>query len=326
MKPARILFIIMSLVMWIPMSAQFTIKDTPELEIPEFEDIEEAVIVKPEYKFDYINEAQRREMRKKRRRDRNYLELYLNMSFTQTSFGNWYQDTENNLNTSAKIEFVHRFNITKFSLETKFNARYGLNYVEKKKFKNIDDFTFSLAPNWKIHKHWSYSAYGELKSQFFPGYKNREDEIKRNDFMSPGSLKLSAGITYQAGPLKILFSPISGDARFVLNKEMSDKGWHGVEKGKRAKWAAGPSVKLEFDKKFFKDVVRVWSKIYSFSDMHSNPNFDWETNIYVKATKFLETTINYRMYYDELSKADKPKSMQYRSIITFGLSHRIKNK
>ena len=326
MKPVKILFPILLTLMCSYASAQFTIRDVREFEMPELERKEEPIIVKPEYKFEYINEAQRKVIRRQKRKDRNYLEFKAKMNLSQASYGNWSSNDDNNLNVNAEIYFKHQFKINRFDFTTAVTAKYGLNYVDKEKFKNLDEFKLELNTNWSIHKNWSYSASGVLRSQFSPGYKNRDDKIKRNDFMSPGYLDLKAGVTYKLGPFSALFSPIGGNARFVLNDEMSDKGWHGVEKGKRVKWSAGPSLTLKFNKNFFKNILGVKSDFYSYSDMHSNPNFWWETRVAINAVKFLETSLNFRMQYDELSKAEKAKSMQYRTLISFGLSYTIKNK
>lgn len=330
MKPARVILLIVSSLMYLPVCAQFTIRDVRELEILPPVKKDEAVTIMPEYKFEYVNEAMRRDIRRKKRKERNYLEFTARFQLDQVAFGNWAGGGDNNLNTTMWVDFKHRFKLDRFQFETTVNAKYGLNYVEQEKFKNNDEFKINLKTSWSIHKNWSYSANGNLRSQFTTGYKNRDEQRKNNrqsDFMSPGYLNLSAGITFKKGPLTILGSPISGSARFVLDKEMSDKGWHGVDKGKRVKWQAGPSIKVNFDKWFFKNVVRVRSEVYSFSNMHMNPNFRWETTINVKATKFLETTLYAQMFYDELAnKAEKPKSMQYKSSISFGLSYTIKSK
>lgn len=330
MKSVKVIFLILSSLVSLPALAQFTIRDVPELEILPPVPKKEEISVRPGYKFEYVNEAMRRDMKRKRRKERNYLELTARFQFEQASFENWAGGGDNYLNAIMWVDFKHRWRVNKFQFETTVNTKYGLNYVKKEKFKNNDEFKINLKTSWNIHKNWSYSANGNLRSQFATGYKNRAEQKKKNrqsDFMSPGYLDLSAGITYRNGPFTILGSPIAGNARFVLDKEMSDKGWHGVEKGKRVKWQAGPSIKVNFDKWFFKNVVRVRSEIYSFSNMHMNPNFRWETTINIKATKFLETTLYGQMFYDELAnKAEKPKSMQYKTSISFGLSYTIKNK
>lgn len=326
MKPVNVALLLLSVLMPLPAFAQFSIKDTPELEITLPDPKDEKIVIRPEYKWEYVNEALRREMKRQRRKERNYLEFTARFQLQQSSFDNWASGGDNNLNTTAYLDFKHVFKIDKIQLETTANAKYGLNYVDKEKFKNQDEFKINFKTSWNIHKNWSYSANANLRSQFAPGYKNREDKIKRSDFMSPGYLNLSAGITFRKGCITILASPVGGDARFVLDKEMSDLGWHGVEKGKRSKWQAGPSLKINLDKSFFKNVVRIKSEMYSFTNLQTNPNFRWETTISVKATKFLETTLNGELRYDELSKAEKAKSMQYRTAISFGLAYTLKNK
>lgn len=310
-----------------PLSAQFTIRDRPkatELLAPELKDV--PIVPTPSYKSEYITDAGLKDIKRKKRKERNYIELTTRMGLSQTQFENWSSGGDNTLNVRAQIDFKHAFKVNKFSTETNINTRYGLNYIEKKKFKNEDEFKINLATRWQMHKNWSYSANGTLRSQFMDGYKNKDDKIKRSTFMAPGYLDLSVGITYKKKPLTVLVSPVGGSARFVLDKEMSDLGWHGVEKGKRTKWQAGPSMKINFDDNYWKNVLRIRSEMYSFTNIKTNPNFRWETTIDIKATKFLSTTIYGQLRYDELSKAEKPKSMQYRYSISVNLSYTFKNK
>ncbi len=328
MKTVKLAVLALLSLMPLPALAQFTIRDTQELELLPPVVPKDKIAIRPDYKFEYVNEALLQEMKRQRRKERNYVELRASLKFQQNSFDNWASGGDNNLNILSNLDFRHTFKITKFSLESTVNAKYGENYVEKEKFKNQDEFKINIKSNWTIHKKWFYSMNGNLRSQFAPGYKNRDDETKRSDFMSPGYLSLSAGITYKEGPLVFLFSPISGNATFVLDDELSDKpkGSFGVESGKRVLWQAGPSLKINYEQQVVKDVLRIRSEMYSFSDMHSNPNFRFDTTFYITSLKILETSLNVELRYDELSNAEKPNSMQYRTAISFGLAYLIKNK
>jgi hypothetical protein len=144
--------------------------------------------------------------------------------------------------------------------------------------------------------------------------------------MSPGYFDPAAGLTYKKKPLEIQLSPIGGNARFVIDRELSEKGSHGVEKGKRSKWQAGPSVRIIFEDKYFKDVLHVKSNAYSFSNLKSDPTLNWITEVKIVATKFLSTTLYGRVVYDGLANTPKPRSFQYNYAITVDLGYTFKNK
>lgn len=275
---------------------------------------------------DFENQAYRDMLRRKLRNERNTFEFNATMQMSQTQFDNWEQGGDNTFSARSTMFVSYAHKREKFSFSTKFEARYGMNYIESEKYKNEDEFKVNVTTGYKIKDNWSYAATSNLRSQFTTGYVSRTNNTRKNTLMAPGFLDISVGFMYAKKPFSVVLSPVGGSAVFVLDKELSDRGINGVDKGKRSKWEVGPSVKAELDWEFLKKVCRLRSSLYSFTNIEKTPTVRWENTLEIRATKYITTTVYGLLYYDKESDAPKPNDIQYKYSLSLGLSYTFKNK
>ncbi len=279
-----------------------------------------------DYSNDFFSRAKWQAERRALRKERNTIEFGSTLQVSQTQFENWAAGGDNTFSGRATLNFRHQYKRDKFSVDYKFNARYGINIISGKTFKNEDQFTVNVLTGWNFHKNWSYAASANLQSQFSAGYKSRTDKTLKSSFMAPGILDISVGVTYNRSPFNIVISPVGGRATFVLDDRLLDLGLNGVEKGRYSKWQVGPSIRINFDKEFLKKVFRFRSEIYSFTNIKLPPTIRWESTLDIRATKFLTTTVYAYLYYDKYANTPKPDAMQYKYSFSVGLSYTFKNK
>ncbi len=269
---------------------------------------EEAVTFRNEIKStpvetEFFNRAKYRAERAAIRRERNFLEFGGGLQGTLTSYNDPWIETSGGDNSIAMIATAflhHTFTKNLFTVETKFEAKFGYNRmkVETKTddgtssegvwFKNQDEFDISVAPSFKMSKNWSYGAIFKFRSQFANGYISRtqQGEIERKSaFMAPGYLDISLGITYKCPkekfPIVVNISPIALSAVFVesgrIRENIWDKkpGWqtYGLAgPDKTSKYEGGSSVQVDFDRTFGKKgIFRYRTSIFSF--------YGWITDI-----------------------------------------------
>ncbi len=266
-------------------------------------------------------EAERRALRK----ERNTVEFNVNLQASQTQFVNWQAGGDNTFSARSQMFFRHLYKRDKFNLEYRFDARYGANYIDKRLFKNEDEFKFNIQSGWKMHRSWNYAATVNMRSQFSKGLKSRTDSTKISNFMAPGYLDVAIGFNWKKdkSPWNITISPVAGNIIFVLDEQLQARGIAGVPKGDKTKGQLGPSVRIFFDKEFAKKVFRYRSDLYSFCNIRTPPIARWENSLEIKATKLFSTKIYGMFYYDKYSGTEKP---QYNYSISVGLSYWIKNK
>jgi hypothetical protein len=260
------------------------------------------------------------------RKDRNTTEFTGRLSATQTQFDNWSAGGENTFSALSALFFRHQYKRGGFGFEGRADAQYGMNYIGRQSFKNQDFFQLNTLTTWKAAKFWSWSADGELRSQFAKGYKSRTDKTLISNFMAPGALKLAVGIVYQNSPWTINVSPVGGSATFMWDPELSARGLGGVPKGNRSKWQVGPSLRIIYEQAFARDAIKIRSEAYSFTNIRTAPTFRWETRCDIKATKYLTTTLYNFMQYDKAANTPIPDHLQHQYSIAVGLSYTWKNK
>lgn len=310
-----------------PVAAQFTVpRDAAGRVDPTFGiDTVRAAEVKA-MNSEVLSPALLRERRLARRKERNTTEFTARLSMTQTQFDNWAAGGENTFSGLSALFFRHQHKRERFGFEGRVDAQYGMNYIERRAFKNQDVFQLNVLMTWKAAKFWSWSADGELRSQFSEGLASRTDKTRISNFMSPGTFKVAVGVVYQNSPWTVNISPVGGSATFMWDSELSARGLNGVPAGHRSKWQMGPSLRVIYEKSFAKNAIKLRSEAYSFTNIRTAPTMRWETRCDIKATKFLTTTLYSFMQYDKAANTPRRDHLQHQYSIAVGLSYTWKNK
>jgi hypothetical protein len=316
-------------------NAQITIRQQPsaptrtrDLEIQTDERLAAPTIDGLQYNTANMQRAERWRLR----RERNMFNLEAGLQATQMQFSNWAEGGDNNFNGLATLDLQHIYKKERLSLTTKFDARYGLNVIDTTTFKNQDRFNFNFQAGWSIGRSWSLSGMANLRSQFTRGYKSRkESSVLVSDFMSPGVLDLSLGLTWNPdeSPWKVTFSPVTGSMLFVMNEQLSQQGINNIDPGKHFKPMIGASVMIDFDKKFAREMIRYRTNAYSFWNFRLDPVARWENWLTFQATKWLGTSIYWNMIYDReasVPREDRGEYLQINYSIGLGLTFRYSNK
>lgn len=254
---------------------------------------------------DYFSLARYRAERAAIRKERNFLEIGGGLQGAVASYNDsWIKVSggDNSIALVANVFIHHTFTKNLFSIDTKFDAKFGYNRMKVETtnpdngevsshgvwFKNQDEFAISVAPSFKMSKNWSYGTIVKFRTQFANGYVSRSQQTptdRKSTFMAPGYLDLSLGITYTSPhpkfPIIVNLSPIAMSAIFVENYQIRrnvwDKkpGWqiYGLaDAHSTSKYEGGSSIQIDFDRTFGKsEFLRYRTTFYSF--------FGWITDI-----------------------------------------------
>lgn len=183
----------------------------------------------------FFSEARYKAERRAIRKERNTVQINASAMFNLTGFENWYAGGDNVFASNLAFYFSHTYIKSKFNFQTTFDARYGINRISGKNFKNEDAFVFNLSSSWELNKNWSYAATFQYRSQFSNGYKSRDDNTLVSAFMAPGTIAPAIGFIYRNKkvPLTISIMPVAGSVTFVLNDSLSQAGAYGVKPGQK---------------------------------------------------------------------------------------------
>lgn len=325
----RILLIVIFVMWGFDASAQFTLykvetSDTRLVEIGDSVKLNRKKTTT--YSNEFFNKAFWNAERKARRKERHTLNIQAGLGVTQTRFDNWANGGDNTFTIKTSFFLDHTYKVSRLSLKTVFDAAYGFNYIESKRFKNEDRFKLDFFTSWDISSKWSYSANATLASQFATSYKGRDDNTRISTLMSPGRLDLTIGFKYHYKIFTCNINPVGGNAIFVLDRDLRQLGLNGVEKGKASKWTVGPSIKMLLDTDFYKKKFHIRSEAYSYTSFKTAPILNWDTKLEIRATKFLSTVLEAKVYYNKEANAEKPKNLQYFSQMSLALVYKFANK
>ncbi|MBR5820137.1 MAG: DUF3078 domain-containing protein [Alistipes sp.] len=306
-----------------PAAAQFTIdavKTQPKKQIQNqmsFRDTMKQTSADAEFFSLARHKAERAAIRK----ERNTLEVTGSLMASVTAYNDPWVDVsggDNSIATVANVFVKHTFTKDLFTLESKFEGKFGYNrikvemnktdangaeYIDREGiwFKNQDEFYFSVDPSFKMAKNWSYGGSFKFRSQLARGYLSRTEQRRKDmksSFMTPGYLDLSIGLKFKSPNQKLPFvvdlSPIALSAVYATNdwvrREQFDKDGKRIKKAfaygiedpdKNARYEGGSSIQIDFDRKFGEDQnIRYRTTLFSFYGWITNLALDNKYNSY----------------------------------------------
>lgn len=264
---------------------------------------------------EYFSLARYKAERAAIRKERNTLEVTGSIMGSLTQYNDPWVDVsggDNSIATVANVFLKHTFTKGLFSIETKFEGKFGYNrmkveiastdengneIIERNGvwFKNQDEFYVSVAPSWKMSKNWSYGASVKFRSQLARGYVSRTEQERsdlKSAFMTPGYLDLSVGVKYVSPsakwPFKVDLSPIAMSATYATNdwirRAQYDADGNQIKKAyaygiedpdKSSKYEGGSSIQVDYDRTFGKTgYLRYRTTLYSFWGWITNAGLD----------------------------------------------------
>lgn len=273
---------------------------------------------------DYYDHAAWVAERNRIRKERNLFEIEGSFQTSALQFENWTAGGDNTFSGLATLFVHHRYKQSKFAHDLTVNARYGINYIDKMAFKNVDELKISEVMSWDIQGSWSYSATLNFRTQFGDGYESRTDQTLISAVLSPGYMDVSVGFTYapSGASYKITLSPIAGNMITMLDDRLYEQGLNGVPAGDRVYSSIGPSINASFDKKFWGEKMRYRSTFYAFTNITSPPTVRWDNWLDFNLSKYLSVKLYGVIYYLESAS---PKA-QYQYSATLGLTYKFRNK
>ena len=233
----------------------------------------------------------------------------------QTSFTNWANGGENQININTILHYRLQYSKGKASWENNIEAKYGtLLFADMKTKKTDDKLDYASKFGYQATDKWNYSYYLSFSSQFSAGYKYPNDSTMVSDFMAPGYFMAGAGMDYN--PIKtvsILINPITYKLTIVNDELLARDGNFGVKKAvvdtngnvlvpaSRFRSEPGAFVKIYYQE-IFDNGFSVSSKLELFSSFVESPeNIDvtWSSFITYRISEYFAATFSLDLLYDD---------------------------
>ncbi len=273
------------------------------------------------------------------------------MNFSQGYVSNWVKGGQSSIATLTVLKFNANYTKMDTRWDNDIEIKLGaIGYTDKDQEitqwfrKNEDNIIINSKYGQKAFKEFYYTFLTTIQTQFLKGYDYPKIDTAVSKFLSPGYLILSLGLDYKPSkdftlmlsPLTTKFTLVADTANILNYKKF------GLEQGKKLKtevggyiistWKANITENIQLENKFnfFMNYSDMFKKD---SEKPRKPDVDWEFSLNFKISKFIVSTINTHLIYDndilfpvldgdgnEIGKTDK---IQFKEYFNIGFSYRF---
>ena len=286
-----------------------------------------------------------------------------NATFQQVSLENWAGGGRNSLSLGAVASvFVVYDDTVKRRWENNVELNYGIGRIGGKEnpfAKTNDNLLFVSRYGRKLAPRFYLSALLDFRSQLTQGFRYEQvndstlNATKISEFMSPGFLVASLGITYSPTRKRLLLkrksdgkeeeengdqkqkardyfavtlSPFSGKFTFVLDDELLALDLYGTD-GDHVRAEIGSNLTVSLRKNLIKN-VSVSSNLNLFSAYQHPENIDmnFQTLLVLKVNKFIAANVALQLIYDDDINVEREDgtsgpALQVQNAVNVGLSY-----
>lgn len=253
------------------------------------------------------------------------------INLSQTALSNWSAGGENTLAGNAYLNGSLLRKSGKWLWQNTLVMEYGIakNKTNGNR-KTNDNINFVTQLGYAQNDVLFYTLMGDLKTQFYKGYKYPDKENYISSFFAPAYSNISLGIDYRPkSNYSIYFSPVSAKMTFVEDDYLSDLGSFGVDPGEKFKIEMGAYLKGRIEQEVMENVKIVSSVDFftSYDDQFGNVDINWDVLVSMKINKFLSATLNTTLKYDnDVKRVDSEGNrhgakIQFKEVLGVGLAY-----
>lgn len=279
----------------------------------------------------------------------------ISVNSQQVSLTNWAAGGNNSISVGSLVSLAAKYKKGKITWDNNLDLAYGVikQGSNKKWWKNDDRIQFTSKFGRKAFDKFYYSALGDFRTQFAPGYNYPNDSIYISKFLAPAYGIVALGLDYKPNSKFSLFvAPISGRFTIVNDDSLARHGAFGVQKEirdpndgkitqnyKTHREEFGAYLKGMYNTKVMENVTFA-TTLELFTDYlvthFGNIVVNWTTLTTFKVNKFISATLTTQLIYDNdikvLRNYGGPKNgtfgpdIQFKEVLSLGFSYNFSTK
>ncbi len=261
----------------------------------------------------------------------------LNINLQQVGLTNWAAGGESSVAIGGILEGFLNYEKDEVVWENRARVGYGVirNGDASNRFEKTDDQVILTSKySQKFSEELLLTGAVNFQTQMDEGVRienipNSDEQIRRliSDFMSPGYLQASLGLTYrnEEGFFSTL-SPFTGRFTFVLNDSLSNAGAFGVNPGEMIRSEAGISLTGGYKKDLMENVkLNAIFNLFSNYEKFPNTVVNMEATLNLKVNEFITSNIGSQLIYDDdvivtRSDGSQGRDVQLKNVINVGFT------
>ncbi|MFY0593731.1 DUF3078 domain-containing protein [Roseivirga sp.] len=261
-----------------------------------------------------------------------------NLNIQQVGLTNWAAGGESSVAIGAAVEGFINYEKDDVVWENKGRVAYGVirNGGGGNRFEKTNDVVdLSSKYSQKFSEKVLMTSAVNFRTQMDDGVKIENiagtGDTRRtliSDFMSPGYLQASLGLTYRETKqgYSVTLSPFTGRFTFVLNDSLSTAGSFGVDPGEKIRSEAGISLTGGVQRSVMENVkLQMNFNLFSNYDKFPNTVVNVEAGLNLKVNNYIQSNISSQLIYDDdviITRSDgsRGRDLQIKNVINVGFT------
>ena len=255
------------------------------------------------------------------------------VNLSQSSLSNWSAGGESSIAGNVYLNGSLLRKSGKWLWQTTLALEYGLSQNDTDGVrKTNDNINLATQLGYSVDDKWFYTAMGDIKTQFYKGYKYPDRENYISNLFAPAYSNVSLGMEYRPkANYSFYLSPVAGKFTFVYDDFLSDKGSFGLDPGDNFKAELGAYFKSRIEQALMENINLV-STVDFFTPYESsfgNVDANWDVMISMKVNKYISATINTTLKYDNDVKTTndagdkRGAKVQFKEVLGVGIAYRF---
>lgn len=244
----------------------------------------------------------------------------VNISGNQASYKNWSQGGVNSLATTGTTNLKLKYDGEQISNSIRLNLQFGQTWLDESDSRKTADL---INLRNKVDYFWAskaVSAFAELdfRTQFVKGYDDDYEQVVSN-FMAPGYLTESIGVSYQPKPFFSAQLGLGLKQTFVRIDSLNY--FYGLDENESMRSEGGVTIAFKMDKDFA-ETFNYSGELNTFTNLQSSlrsTDVIFRNELSGKLNSFLSTVIQFDLMFDD----DVSKKVQMRQAISVGINIKL---
>lgn len=242
----------------------------------------------------------------------------LNLNLSEVAFSNWSAGGENSISALFNAKFRRRYSERTYFWDNELEINYGVNAQKGREPRKTDDklsLISALGYRGNAQSFWYYTARFQFLTQFSNGYSYPNTEKPISKLLAPAYIYLGLGVEYapKKNRFNLFLSPLTMKTTLVLDKNLADQGFFGVEgavyasdgrkikSGKKSISELGFSISGRWNEKIAENIrlENIFNFYGDYLKNFGNIDLDWEANLNFKVNSYVQARIGLHIKYDD---------------------------
>ncbi len=228
--------------------------------------------------------------------------------FNQAAFNNdWATGGVNSLALDFNLSYDVNYKKEDWTWDNKFIGAYGLARIEGQDTQKTNDrIEINSLLGKKAGGYWSYSFFGNIRTQFDSGFEANDAEgnrgAKNSHFWSPAYVQFGPGMLWKKSDnLKFNIAPATSRFVFVAERFTENGEYFGVEQGKTSRFEFGASLQGYYKLNIMENISmeNILALYSNYLEKAGNIDIDYTMNLVMKVNKYISTNLTFQAIYDD---------------------------